>query len=272
MQWVIFSDLDGSLLNYDGYSFEEAKSTLKKINKWKIPLILTTSKTRAEVERILDEMGLEEPFIVENGAAIFFPAGYRGWDIADGIADQSYNVIQLGMPYTEIRKFLRKVAPRFGIKGFGDLSVREIADLTGLPYGKAKLAKQREYTEPFLLGEKKDIEELTRLAAKEEIKIVRGGLFYHFIGIHQDKGKAVRITKGIIQRHVGGKVCFVGIGDGANDIPMLEHVDIPVVIPHANGSFEQVDLPNLIRARLPGSRGWNAAVQRILNDVERSRA
>jgi len=69
MRWVIFSDLDGSFLNYDDYSSEEAKPALEKIRRREIPLILTTSKTRTEVEFILGEMGLEEPFIIENGGA-----------------------------------------------------------------------------------------------------------------------------------------------------------------------------------------------------------
>ncbi len=272
MRWVIFSDLDGSLLNYDDYSFEQARPALKKIKRLEIPLVLTTSKTRTEVEIILGEMGLEEPFIVENGAALFFPAGYRGWDMANGIAMKSYAMIQLGMPYTEIRAFVKRMTPRFRIRGFGDCSVQEIADMTGLPYDKARLAKEREFTEPFLLGEEKDIEDLTYLASKNKIKIVRGGMFYHLMGIHQDKGEAVKLMKSIFRRHIGDEVRFVGIGDSANDIPMLEHVDIPVLIPNADGRFERADLPNLIKAPSPGSRGWNEAMEGILNDVERSRA
>jgi mannosyl-3-phosphoglycerate phosphatase len=272
MQWIIFSDLDGSLLNYHDYSFDEAKTSLKTIQKLKIPLILTTSKTRAEVELIMREMELEEPFIVENGAAIFFPVGYRGWRITSNIADPSYNIIHLGMPYLEIRRFVMKAASRFGIKGFGDLSVEEIAELTGLPYDKAILAKKREFTEPFYFGNEKDMDELLQLALAAKIKIVQGGICYHFVGLHQDKGKAVQSTKDIIRRHVGKEVRAVGIGDSANDIPMLEHVDIPVLIPHANGRFETVELPNLIKARSPGSRGWNEVMEGILNDIEGNRA
>lgn len=269
MRWVIFSDLDGSLLNYDDYSFEQARPALERIKKLEIPLVLTTSKTRTEVEIILGEMGLEEPFIIENGGALFFPAGYRGWDMADGINVKSYAVIQLGMPYAEIRAFVKRMTPRFKIRGFGDCSVQEIADMTGLPYDKARLAKEREFTEPFLPGDEKDIEDLTNLVSKSKIKIARGGMFYHFIGVHQDKGKAVEIAKGVFRRHIGNEVRFVGIGDSTNDIPMLERVDIPVLIPHADGQFEHVDLPNLVRAGSPGSKGWNDIMEGMLDDLEK---
>ncbi len=143
--------------------------------------------------------------------------------------------------------------------------------MTGLPYDKAGLAKERDFTEPFLPGDDKDIEDLERLAAKDGIGVTRGGMFYHFIGLRQDKGKAVEIAKDIFRRHMGDDVRFVGIGDSTNDIPMLERVDVPVLIPHADGRFEQVHLPNLIRAASPGSRGWNETMEGMLNDIERRR-
>ena len=271
MRWVLFSDLDGSLLNHDDYSFAEARPALEKIKRFGIPLILTTSKTRREVEAILAEMDLLEPFIVENGAALFFPARYRGWDLAGGVPFQSYVMFKLGVSYVEIRAFVKRTASRFGVKGFGDWSVEEIVEITGLPPEKVRLAKEREFTEPFLPGDEKEMEELRRLALKEGIAITRGGMFHHFIGAAQDKGKAVKVAQGLFRRNWGDGVRFIGIGDSANDIPMLERVDVPVLVPHLDGSFERVDLPNLIRAFSPGSRGWNEAVWGILNDVERFR-
>lgn len=269
MRWVLFSDLDGSLLNYDDYSFTEARPALEKIKGFGIPLVLTTSKTRKEVEAILAEMDLREPFIVENGAALFFPVRYRGWDLAGGVRFQSYVVFKLGISYADIRAFMKRTASGFGIKGFGDWSVEVIANITGLPPEKVKLAKEREFTEPFLPGDEKEMEELRRLALKEGIAITRGGMFYHLIGAGQDKGKAVEIAQGLFRCNWGDGVRFIGVGDSANDIPMLERVDVPVLIPHLDGSFERVDLPNMIRASSPGSRGWNEAVGGILNDVER---
>jgi mannosyl-3-phosphoglycerate phosphatase len=157
------------------------------------------------------------------------------------------------------------MSPRFRIKGFGDLSAREIADLTGLTFSKAVLARQREFTEPFLIEDEGDLKELEYFALKENLKITRGGRFYHLIGIHQGKGEAVKILKRIVKRNVGENVQFVGIGDSANDIPMLLQMDIPVLIPHPDGGYEDVSMPNLVKAASPGSDGWNHAVFYILN-------
>lgn len=270
MKMVIFTDLDGSLLNHDDYSFGGARSSLARIKRHGIPLIFTTSKTRAEVELLQKEMKIREPFIIENGAAIFFPLGYDGWDLKIGVPMPPYHLIRLGKSYSEIRSFLKKVRIPFGIRGFGDMTVREIATLAGLPKEKAKLAKKREFTEPFLMDGNGDTDRLQDLASCEDIKITKGGRFYHFIGAGQDKGKSVRITKGIFRQCIGEDVSFVGVGDSANDLPMLENVDIPVLIPHPDFSYEQVDVENLIRAVHPGSRGWNQAMESVLDDFERN--
>jgi predicted mannosyl-3-phosphoglycerate phosphatase (HAD superfamily) len=47
---VIFTDLDGTLLDDSSYSFEPAHEALAEVRIRKIPLILCTSKTRAEKE------------------------------------------------------------------------------------------------------------------------------------------------------------------------------------------------------------------------------
>lgn len=270
MHFVIFTDLDGSLLDHFDYSFKGARKALEKIKERGIPLIFTTSKTRPEVKILQREMGLEEPFIVENGAAIIFPSGYRRWVLPGGASTHPNGLIQLGKPYTEIRSFVKRMASRFNIIGFGDLTIQEIANMTGLPFDKAGLAKDREFTEPFFIRETEDLKDLEYFASKENLKIARGGRFYHLMGINQDKGEAVKIVKQIVRQNMEGEVCFAGIGDSANDIQMLQHVDIPVLIPKVNGSFEKIDLPGLIRGGSPGSKGWNDTVESILDEFERN--
>ena len=262
---VIFTDLDGSLLNHEDYSYSDAVESLEKIKKLKIPLIFTTSKTRIEVELLQEEIGIKEPFIIENGAAIFFPLGYRNFRINAPVKD-NYQVIILGETYQKIREFFNKVKNEFGLKGFGDMSVEEIAALTDLPLEKAKLAKQREFTEPFITEKPQLLPQLEKLAEKNGLKITKGGRFYHLIGKNQDKGKAVKITSDIFKENIGD-ITTIGIGDSKNDIPMLENVDIPVLIPKINNRYEDVNLKNLIKAPYPGSKGWNAVVGRLIDEL-----
>ncbi|WP_041530917.1 MULTISPECIES: HAD-IIB family hydrolase [Persephonella] len=265
---VIFTDLDGTLLNHEDYSFKDAIPSLERIKKKGIPLVIVTSKTKKEVELIQKELGIEEPFIVENGAAVFFPKGYRGFNIR---CDQEnrYCIIKLGRDYREIRDFIEKIKDKFKIKGFGDMTVEEIVRLTDLPYDRAELAKERDFTEPFIIEDEKDIKDLEEIAEKEGFKITKGGRFYHLIGKGQDKGRAVQIVKKVFEENYGEVPLTVGLGDSRNDIPMLREVDIPILIPHINKKYESVNLPGIIKAEYPGSKGWNESIWRILNEIER---
>jgi mannosyl-3-phosphoglycerate phosphatase len=265
---IVFTDLDGTLLDHDGYSFENARPALERIRDQHIPLVFATSKTRAEVEALQAAMRIRDPFIVENGAAVFFPDGYRGWPMAAGFHQSPYRVIQLGASYQRIRRFVQGLPPVLRIRGFGDLDVADIVRLTGLSPAEAALARQRDFTEPFLMEDDAGIVDLATMAAANGFKITRGGRFYHLMGAGQDKGLAAKRTLSVFHRHAGQRPLAVGLGDSANDRALLESVDIAILLPHPDGSFESLDLSNLRRARSPGSRGWNDALQEVLDRIK----
>jgi mannosyl-3-phosphoglycerate phosphatase len=268
MKILIFTDLDGSLLNHDDYSFDEALPAVSRIKNSGIPLIFTTSKTRREVELLQKDLGINEPFIIENGAAVYFPSRYREL-LIDNTRDESpFHVIQLGISYDQIRDFIGDIRDQFNIRGFGDMSVQEVSDITGLPPKSAEFAKAREYTEPFVIGPEHDIHSLQGLAAERGIKITKGGRLHHMIGAHQDKGEAVKIVRGVFDQHHGKSHLSIGIGDSINDLPMLSNVDIPVIIPHPVRGYLDASLPGLVKAESPGCRGWNDIMERILDGLE----
>src|SRR2546423_300740 len=71
--WVVFTDLDGTLLDAETYRYDAARQGLDRLREHAIPLIICTSKTRAEVEPLRNELGNTDPFIVENGGALYVP-------------------------------------------------------------------------------------------------------------------------------------------------------------------------------------------------------
>jgi mannosyl-3-phosphoglycerate phosphatase len=265
---LIFTDLDGSLLNHGDYSFEDARPSLARIRQAKIPLIMTTSKTRSEVEALQAEMGLREPFIVENGGGVFFPAGYRDFTIAESRPESGYRLVRLGIPYDRIRRSFLQIRTRLqiGIKGFGDMSAEDIAAETGLAPDRVEMARVREFTEPFLLTSGADLVAVKEMAATLGLKVTSGGRFHHLIGARQDKGEAVRRVRDIFQRNAGSDWLAVGIGDSENDLPLLKEVDIPVLIPNPGRGDLNIRQIGLLRAGEPGSRGWNSMIENILNE------
>ncbi len=271
MKILIFTDLDGTLLNYEDYSHESALPSLAKIRQAGIPLILTTSKTRSETEVLQKEIDIDDPFIVENGAAIYFPPRYTKFFLEDGNHEppfQIMQIIQLGISYDRIRTFIEEIRSQFDIRGFGDMPAQEISELTGLTLRRAEFAKARQYTEPFIIAGDQDIYMLQGLAVERGIKITRGGRFYHMIGVNQDKGEAVKMVRNIFDQKLGEKHLTIGLGDSINDVPMLNNVDIPVIIPHPEKGFLEASFPGLIRADGPGSKGWNDVIGRLLDELE----
>ena len=150
---IIFTDLDGTLFDSATYSYKPALPALELLQRRQIPIVFCSAKTSAEQEAHREELGIGDPFIVENGGAIFIPRGYFPFDFEYQKTEGDYSVIELGMPYAEIGAVLQQIRDRIGIefKGFGDMSPQEVAGETGLDLKAARHAKKREYSETVKL-------------------------------------------------------------------------------------------------------------------------
>ncbi len=263
---LIFTDLDGTLLDHETYSFEPAQDALQEVGRRGIPLVLCTSKTRAEVECYRRALNNRHPFVVENGGATFIPKGYFAFAYPYQREIAGYYVIEAGSPYSQLVAALKTARKESGVKavGFSDLSAEEVARLTGLSLEKACLAKEREYDEPFFVDEsEEEAERMKALLRERGFLCMRGGRFDHLTGCN-DKGRAVSTLTELF-RQASGRVRTVGIGDSQNDLPMLQAVDIPILVQRIDGKYDQtVRIPNLIRAQGIGSYGWRTAVLELL--------
>lgn len=263
---LIFTDLDGTLLDHETYSLDLAQDALQEVERRGIPIVLCTSKTRTEVERYRRALNNHHPFIVENGGATFIPMGYFPFVYPYQREVAGYHVIEYGMPYPRLVEMLRAVRAESGarIAGFSDLSVEQVVALTRLPAEGARLAKVREYDEPFFVkGPPDELDRVKTLFRKRGFRCTRGGRFHHLTGPN-DKGKAVSDLVRLFER-VHGEVRTVGIGDSQNDLPMLWAVDVPILVQRIDGKHDPtVRVPNLIRAHGIGPHGWRKAVLDLL--------
>ena len=96
---IVFTDLDGSLLDATSYSFEAAKDALSRHSRFDAALILVSSKTRSEMEPLRLRLNHFHPFVVENGGALFIPNGYFPFPIDDSTPHGGYEVVDIGEPY-----------------------------------------------------------------------------------------------------------------------------------------------------------------------------
>jgi len=225
---VVFSDLDGTLLD-ENYSFEVAQPVIARLKTLKVPIVLCSSKTRMEIEYFRTKMEINDPFISENGAAIFVPTGYFEVGACWTKQSKQYDIIELGIAYSAIRQKFERIRQTCTNEtiGFGDMTIEEIAKETGLTIELAELAKLREYTEPFRHN-KSNEPELFEAIRKEGLHFTIGGKYFHLIGNH-DKGKAVLLLKELFSKRFK-QIITVGVGNQLNDLEMLETVDIPFLI------------------------------------------
>jgi mannosyl-3-phosphoglycerate phosphatase len=268
---VVFTDLDGTLLDVFSYSFEAAEPALRFLREKEIPLVVCSSKTRKEIEHYRALLDNHHPFIAENGGGIFIPAGYFRRDPKNSgrfpTREGTYQVIRLGTRYEILREALRELRSEgFAVTGFGDLSTEEVAEATGLTPEQAEMAKERDFDEPFMFtGPEQKVKELEAAIRKMGLSSTQGR-FFHILG-GSDKGKAVVLLTELYKRKFGDLIT-VGLGDSPNDAPMLECVDYPVLVRKPDGSHDpRIRTANLIRADGIGPEGWNKAVLEILRDI-----
>lgn len=272
-QLLVFTDLDGSLLDSATYSWEPAREALEALRLRQIPLVLVSSKTRAEIESLRIDLKHRDPFITENGGAVFIPQGYFHDTPEDGVVRDGFQVIELGTPHSTLRQALREIELAVGapLRGFRDMSPDEVSRHTGLPLADAELSMEREYDEPFLIeGPGTLIRAVEREARDRGLSVTKGGRFHHLLG-DSDKGRACLHLLERYRRHwqrPPRTVLSVGLGDSANDLPMLRVVDYPVVIQRPDGSYDpDVQLSYAIQASAPGPAGWNAAMLGLLGTL-----
>lgn len=260
---VIFTDLDGTLLDHNTYSFAAATPALRLLSLKGCPLVICTSKTRAEIEVVRDKLGNADPFISENGGAVFIPRGYFTVPVGRTRESGGYQVIELGTPYDRLRAAIREIRSTTGCRvvGFGDMTVEEVARDAGLDRASARLARMREYDEPFVVPDPACVDGVLAEIGALGLRYTRGGRYFHLTG-DSDKGRAVSLLAALFRQEYG-EVTTVGLGDSANDLPMLAATDIPVLVQRPDGSYEETDL-DAVHAGGVGPEGWNRAVIEIL--------
>lgn len=268
---ILFTDLDGTLLEESTYAFEGALPGIRALQSHRIPIVFCTSKTFAETIGLQESLGITDPFIVENGGAIYFRPGQVEPTGLEVNARGTWNRVNLGVPYRALVAQLLALRELTGInlRGFSEMTAAEVAADCGLSLEAAMQSKQREFDEPFVLLDDRpeDLARIAQMAQGVGLSVSTGGRYHHLSG-RSDKGRAVRLLCEFLRKR-RGPLRSVGLGDSPNDLPMLQAVDIPVLVQRPNGTYSTdlaENLPRAIHAPAVGPEGWNAAVQALLKE------
>ena len=262
-KYIVFTDLDGTLLDHESYCWHEAENALQLLKELEVPIIFNTSKTMREVRELQEQLSVRHPFITENGMVTSIPAGYF-----PGV-DKDTHLFH-GKPYKTVRRILTSLRNNHGFEfvGFGDCSPAQIAEFSGLLPFEASYASDRKASEPIIWQDSdKGLNFFEQLLRDEGLYLTRGGRFYHVSG-KGNKGLAVQRLLERFETHFPDyEWISIGLGDGLNDLPMLEVVNYPVLIRSDHGSAPDIShLSYILETTHTGSRGWNEAITRLLMD------
>ena len=257
--WMIFTDLDGTLLDHNDYSFAQALPALEKIRKQHIPLIINSSKTYAEIKEIRKKMLNHWAFSVENGAVVYLPEGELYGK------DNNMKQIILGTPIVGILKILQDLREQYGFsfKGFSDFSIEELIAQTGLTETQVKQAKQRLASEPLKwLGSQEELISFEQMLINQNLQLIQGGRFLHVMG-KNDKSQAMAWILNEFKKET--KILTIALGDSQNDLRMLEQADFSGVIRKQNGSYLQLNKTRdrVIYSQNTAPKGWQEVMDQL---------
>jgi len=264
---VVFTDLDGTLLDRFTYSYEKSLDAIELLKAKEVPIVFCSAKTAAEQKEYVKELGIVDPFIVENGGAVYIPEGYFDFAITDARTNSGYLVIQLGTPYKAVRKVLKNIEVELSIqiKGFADMTAAEVSQRTRLSPKFAALSKIREYDEPFYLDcGPEEVKQVLNKIEQAGLRWTIAGTHYSAIG-NADKGKAVKILLDLLRRTFG-EIYTIGLGDTRNDSSMLSCMDVPVLVQQAPDKWADIDLPGLRKVDCIGPEGWSKVIFELFGD------
>jgi mannosyl-3-phosphoglycerate phosphatase len=202
---------------------------------------------------------------------VLVPHGYFPFDVPCDRELTGYHVIEFGRPYAEVVTLLHRTAMRLGIQviGFGGLSVEQVADACGLSLSKARLAKLREYDEPFrLVNAAPDARDrLWRALHATRLGCTHHASYEH-VGAWVDKGTSVTLLT-TWYRRAFGTIVTVGLGSAANSAALLHRVTLPFVAEAVAVGFSAQSMPGIPRLHVAANRG--AWLEAILDLARRAR-
>tara|TARA_B100000674_G_C37713368_1_gene856232 strand:- start:99 stop:893 length:795 start_codon:yes stop_codon:yes gene_type:complete len=255
--WVV-TDIDGTLMDHS-YDLNPAMETINWLKDLNIPVIPCTSKTKAEVKLLRSELDIHDPFIVENGGAIY-------GEYSD---EKSWEII-LGKSYCELENILSQLSNdiNYQLKPLNKLSDKEATELTGLKGNSLNLMRDRHWSMPFINPPDSLEKKINNFAKKYNVDIFRGNRMSHLLSNKSNKGLAIQK---LIEHSKNLKVKIIGLGDSPNDLPLLEMSNYKIVIPGINGPnkrlLSSLSSSKVIVSDKPHGYGWKKEVTNLVNHL-----
>ena len=254
---VIFTDLDGSLLHRDTFKFDTIKNYISSLVDRGIIIIPNSSKTEKEIENFNEELGVDLPYISENGSSI------HGLNL---INHNFPNKIILSREKEELQKiFNEKIPEQLKDKciQISKMNKKEQEKIFGQKDSKLKDALDRKYTLPFLFrGDKNEKNKLLKILNSNSLTLQEGGRVLNLCDNINKVKSMNRVIK--ILKKTEDKIKTIAVGDNYNDLDMLKNCDIPCLVFNDKFKLDQINIDNLIFSNEASPEGWADVIKKAL--------
>ena len=246
---MVLSDLDGSFLAPETYSFDGALRGLDFLRDRNIEPVFASSKTATEIALIQRKIDSSGPLICENGGAI-----------VETSPNKKSMLKVFGRPRRTWMPELIKIREELGLnfQGFSDWSISVLMQKTGLSELSARAAQSRSFSEPIIWQDSdKKLDHFKVELERNNLVAIEGG---HFLSIQSeyDKGLAACWLR---SQNGNFDSLIIALGDGPNDQTMLSDADVAVVIKSPKSHLLQVEGPlRVIHTDNPGPQGWTEGI------------
>lgn len=253
---LLFSDVDGTLLDRHGrYAMSAAE--LAPFARH-LTIVLASSRTLVELIGNQRALGLHGPVIAENGAVIARPwdesVTQRGAPVAVG--GQRWSVVTVGGDATSLRETVRAHAEVIGV------AYRDQAIIAPWVDRQASVAIQpNETTDPVAF------DALASALRASGLSVSSGGDWLA-ITRDADKGRAARALLAMLAAEGATPSRVAAVGDGDNDVPLLQVVDRRFAIASDDGTWHAAleAVHGVTRVTTPGIAGWRDVVLRLTDE------
>ena len=265
--YLIFSDLDGTFLHHQNYSYGKNDLVIEKLKKYNHQIIFNSSKTFSEIKLILKKLKLTMmPFSCENGATLYFPKTIFK-KIKKSQSFENYWKINLTNKNSlKWYKILKKLKKDFYFELIFDLSKKDLLKLTNLKNIKQML--NRETSQLIIWKDsKKKLDEFSRM-----IKM-------NYKGALNQGGRFIQISSPCNKRIATKEIChiyhdsfrdkyyqsFIALGDNKNDRDMLNFAKYPCVIKNKYAALLNLNSSkkNTYYSKKDAPSGWGESLKYV---------
>jgi mannosyl-3-phosphoglycerate phosphatase len=261
-QIIIFTDLDGSLLDKDTFKFDEIEDYFKDLISEGIKIIPNSSKTEAELLDFNKQHNLNLPFISENGSSI------HGLNL---IHKELPNKISISRPAHQIISIYNEIIPdnlNQKINFILKLKHEEQEKIFGLPSNKMMLATKRNYSLPIqFMGNEIEKNEFFKIINDVGLTVQTGG---RIMNICDNVNKSQAMTKALrlISKELDDEIITIGVGDNENDIEMIKQSNYPCLVKNDNFNSSLINIDDLIKSSEPSPRGWSDVIKTAIQKIK----